>query len=280
MEETQSSDSNIPGIEESKPSIKQENKGLLESGQQAASGNGNKLIQVIHNDNRSCCSSDKENDLLEKRSLPSLEPILGEEIFSDHKYDGRLVSLSLQFYEVVPSEKIRVMITLSFGRLELQIPNQSRFLNSKIDVEFGVKKGDLYFALNNGVMPLQQRNIIKSQTTNWQGNPVGYEVSIWQFGLTEQWNYQNKSQVLSGCANSKEMGIINLVAPGVSCETTVTFKINVNRNCIEVIFLGNEINEKQHNEITKKQRETKIGLLLRYLKNELEDYVSKVIYKV
>lgn len=232
----------------------------LEWGEIAELEQEEQVEQPTRND---CATSNVENKTIKS---------IGTEVSNDHRYDGLLVTLSLKFYKILSSEQVRIITCISFGKKELKIPSQVNSVDEITDIEFGIKKGNLHLALSNGVMPLDQRKVIRDQVTNCTGNPIGNESSIWQFELIDKLNYQPNSKVLSGYVENQEMGTINLLDSSANCEITATFKININRNYIEVTYIDNEMNNKQ--------RETKVGLLLRHLENELEKYVSEVKYEV
>ncbi|MDZ8106695.1 MAG: hypothetical protein RM338_13905 [Nostoc sp. DedQUE12a] len=205
-----------------------------------------------------------------------LENSVGEKIFEDHKYKGKLATLEIEFYEIIPSKKLSTKLSISFGTIEVKIPSTNKILNrtnKTIDIKFGIKNSELYFYLKNGIMPLKERNLVINQDYNWKGNPTGtQEYPIWEFKLDNESKNGNQLQILYGFLKNEVLGILELLKADTCCELKAVLQVSVNRNYIAIIDLDDGIN--------KKNKETKIGLLLQYLKAEIEHYVSQVAIKV
>lgn len=222
------------------------------------------------------CSTFFENQPL-KRILPSYpkqqqERLVGKKTFDDHKYNGKLVSIFIELYEKPLSQKVFPVLTIAFGNPEVKIPRLDE-MRKTIDIKFGVKGGELCFSLRNGIMPLNQREQLKNQDYDWEGIPIGTSESpVWEFRCKKELRDENELKILFGIVKNQNLGIIELLESNICCEVEVAFKISVNRNYIVITDLDDKTNGK-------KQKETKIGLLLKFLESELENYVSKVTIK-
>ena len=189
----------------------------------------------------------------------------------EHKFDGRLVITEIKLYKTDDYRKFQVELTIGFGTPEVKIPINSLF-NSTIDIKFGLKNGELCFNLKNGLMPLNQRKCLRSHENNWMGTPLGLRNSpVWEFKIDNKLMSATQLGILNGFLENGNLGIIELLKENEYCELEAIFKISINRNYIKIIDLDDGTN--------KKQKETKIGLLLKYLKNELDTYVSKVVIR-
>ncbi|RCJ26185.1 hypothetical protein A6770_26605 [Nostoc minutum NIES-26] len=255
----------------------QVNSSTLGNGTQAAQGSeniqnqgdGNSFVRDVHiyypSKKDSNFSEKLESSLLKQRQ----EKLVGKKIFpDDHKFDGRLVISEITLYETDNYKKLDVELTIAFGTPEVKIPVNT-LLNRTMDIKFGIKNGELYLHLKNVNMPLSQRKPLISQENNWVGTPLGLPNSpIWEFKINNEMMSVNESGILYGFLGNVNLGILELLEENTCCEVEAIFKISINRIYIKIIDLDDGTN--------KKHKETKIGLLLRYLKDELENYVSKV----
>ncbi len=205
------------------------------------------------------------------------EKSVGKQTLEDHKYDGRLVTIEIKLYQIVNDENnILVNSTISFGMPEIKIPQKNLFRSSTTDIKFGIKRGELGIKIKNGFMLLDQRKefLIEIDKNSWKAEPIGKkEYPIWEF-MTKKNNEREaeiSNQVLHGLHKNQYLGILELLDKNKCCELNACFKISINRMYIEIIDFDDGTN--------KKQKETKIGLLLKYLKPELENYVSKVVIR-
>jgi hypothetical protein len=201
---------------------------------------------------------------------------IGKKVGQDeHKFEGKLVSMQVDIYEYLLPKEICVKLSISFGTPEVNIPNPNpllRLRNETIDIKYGIKNGELSLDFRNGEMLLNQRENIRNKNDNWEGSPVGNtKLPIWEFRINNESINGNQPQILRGNLKDEVLGILELLDLNAACEVNAYFKISVNRINIAIIDLDDGTN--------KKQKETKIGLLLRYLKSELENYVSKVVIR-
>ena len=235
----------------------------------------------IHEANEEPLLSLNKNKPAKSASLPSeqgQQKLIGEKIFEEHKYDGKLATIEIDLYEIIDSEESEkkvVKLSISFGTLEIKIPKINQILNRNnqtIDIKFGLKNAELCFHFKNGIMPLKERKTLVSQCNAWKGIPKGISESpSWEFGSNYEPKTEVKSRILHGIIANEILGIIEVLEKNKACEFQAFLIVSINRNSVEIIDFDDGNN--------KKQKETKIGLLLRYLKNELENYVSKVVIR-
>lgn len=194
-------------------------------------------------------------------------------IHDEHKFDGKLVLIQVDIYEHLLPREVCIKLSISFGVPEINIPNFNpllRLKNKTTDIKYGIKNGELNLDFQNGNMPLNRRENIINEKNNWEGTAVG-SIPSWQFSINNESKSGNQIEILHGNLKNEVLGILELLDLNVASEIHAYFKISVNRINIAIIDLDDGTN--------KKQKETKIGLLLKYLKSELENYVSKVVIR-
>lgn len=201
--------------------------------------------------------------------------IIAIEKEDEHKFEGKLVSMQVDIYEHLLPKEICVKLSISFGAVEVIIPNPNHLLklrNETIDIKYGIKNGELFLDFRNGEMLLNKRENIINKNDNWKAIPLGDKKSpVWQFSIDNQSVNENQPQTLHGNLKNEVLGILELLDLNANCEINAYFKTSVNRINVVIIDFDDGTN--------KKHRETKIGLLLKYLKPELEKYVSKVVIR-
>jgi hypothetical protein len=244
-------------------------------------------VQAHHIGNKTYNINVHEKPQLLNTLLPALEndAILPEKqrnnviklikIEDEHKFNGKLVSIQVDICEHLPPREVCVKLTISFGTPEISIPNHNPLLklkNETIDIKYGIKNGELHLGCKNADMPLNRRENLINENNHWEGTPVGdINSPIWEFSINNELINGNQPQILRGNLRNEVLGILELLDVNADCEINTCFKISVNRINIAIIDLDDGTN--------KKQKETKIGLLLKYLKSELDDYVSKVVIR-
>jgi hypothetical protein len=242
--------------------------GIIDAEKVDACQIGNNTIYQIQN--ILVPSLENNATLLEKEKTNAIKPINEKSVCYEHKCEGKLVVMQVDIYEHLLPKEVCVKLSISFGVPEVNIPNPEKSENTYI--KYGIKNGELYLDLTNGEMLLNKRENIRNKKNNWEGTPVGdTKLPIWEFRINNESINGNQPQILRGNLKDEVLGILELLDLNVACEVNAYFKISVNRINIAIIDLDDGTN--------KKQKETKIGLLLRYLKSELENYVSKVVIR-
>lgn len=184
-------------------------------------------------------------------------------ISEEHKYEGNLVFFQLHFFEEeknLNQKNVLLKITIAFGEAEEVFTLPGFFSNSTNNVRFGVNRGELRLAFDKSSMPLSKREkLINSKC--WKAEPSGGDkFARWVF---KPWEEQH---ILEGYLKCKSLGIIDLQS---NDSIKATFKVDINRQDINVAFLDNA-NE------SKKVKETKKVAFLKFIKPKLEEYLSKI----
>lgn len=198
--------------------------------------------------------------------------VTGNIIYDEHKFHGKLAIIAIELCKINYSKRFCIKLTVSFGTLEVKIPKylkKSNYENETIDIEIGIKKSNLCFNLKNGLMPLNKRNSLKNKANSWQGIFLGESQSPeWQFELLSRSISKKQSQILRGNLANEVLGILEIIKANACCIVEASLEISINRNYIEIINFDDGSN--------KKQKETKIALLLQYLKSELRNLDNKI----
>lgn len=196
---------------------------------------------------------------------------LGRKTFSDHKYNGELVCINLRFYEnseVCRIQQIGIELDIAFGEVEEVFPYRNQFLGRvKSYIRFGIKHGKLCLVLNNGVIPLNQRQLNSDPQGVWQVRTTGIETNpVWEFETRGQ------PPVLGGSRCHENLGIMNL--SGTNCVVQATFKAQINNNDLEIMAQDGAWG----NNDTPQVIATKRSLFFkRFVKPRLSDYLSRVV---
>lgn len=197
---------------------------------------------------------------------------LGKVVSSEHKYDGRLVLTELRFCddsEVCKTEQVGIILNISFGEVEEVIKYRDGVLRKVKEghIRFGIKHGKLCLVLQNGVMPLDQRELSEEPKENWQVTTTGIESNpVWEFKVRGQ------SDVLYGRLVDEKLGIINL--SDTSCIVEATFQVHINKNNLEITTQdGAWENNAKPQVIATKSR----AFFKRVVEPKLKDYLSKVV---
>lgn len=198
--------------------------------------------------------------------------VVGNIVYDEHKFDGKLAIIAIELYQINYSKKFCIKLTVSFGTYEVPIPKPSEnsiFENEKIDIHFGIKKSKLCFNLENVIMPLEDRKFFANQDKSWEGIFIGEpKFPEWQFELMNESRAKKQSQILRGGLTSEVLGTLEILEANTFCQVTASLEISINRIYIEIV---------DFDEGSKKtQKETKIGLLLKFLKDELGIVDNKV----
>ena len=200
---------------------------------------------------------------------------LGKVVSSDHKYDGRLVLTDLRFCddsEVCKTKKISIILNISFGEVEEDIKYRDGVLRKVKEghIRFGIKHGELYLVLQNGVMPLDQRELSEEPKENWQVITTGIKTNpVWEFKTKDQ------SDVLRGRLVDEKLGIINL--SDTSCIVEATFQIHINNNDIEITTQDGAWDNNARPQVIATKRRT---FFKRVVEPKLKDYLSKMVLKL
>ncbi|WP_414755234.1 hypothetical protein [Anabaena sp. CCY 9910] len=215
-----------------------------------------------------------EDSILYKHEHSPVKAIKTKLVHDEHKFEGKLVLIQVDVYEHSLPKEVCIKLSISFGAPEINIPNFNpllRLKNKTTDIKYGIKNGELNLDFQNGKMPLNRRENLINENNNWEGMAVG-SLPSWQFSIKNESKSENQLEILYGNIKNEVLGILELLDLNVASEINAYFKISINRINIAIIDLDDGTN--------KKQKETKIGLLLKYLKSELENYVSKVVIQI
>lgn len=230
---------------------------------ESTTGCGLKKLENIY---KKILEGEEENSSEQQKQ----EQLVGKQTFDKHEYNGNLVTIEVELYQIFESENnIRVNSNISFGMPEINIPKEGVF-RKPTSVKFGIKRGKLEMKIQNGSMPLRERQEFVSQNNSWKAETRGTkECPQWDFMVIKnQLEAEDGWGVLHGLHRNQTLGIVELLKANQSCQLKAYFMISINRMYIEIIDLDDGTN--------KKQKETKIGLLLKYLKSELGNCVSQV----
>lgn len=226
------------------------------------------LPEKIVNQDKKIPEGEEENS--SEQQEQEQEQLVGKQTFEKHEYNGNLVNIEVELYQTCKSEnKIRVNSNISFGMPEIEIPKKGIFGKST-SVKFGIKRGKLEIKIENGSIPLKERENFVSDNNSWKAETRGARESPqWDFmAIKNKLEAEDARGVLHGLHRNQTLGIVKLLQANKSCALKAYFMISINRMYIEIVDLDDGTN--------KKTIETKIGLLLKYLKGELENCVSQV----
>ena len=190
-------------------------------------------------------------------------------------YNGELVYIDLDLFQEVEnhnnSQAISLILHISFGESNEEILYGN---NKKGYIRFGIKYGKLRLNLQNSIMPIKEREVIKSEqeclkcivnSTGSDKNPC------WEFKVNSE-----KSKVLSGRVLDAKLGkVFNIL--GDYCLICATFEIQVSTNNIEITAQDGLWDEWT----SPKRKATKIrSFLKKVLEPKLKEYLSKVELEV
>ena len=190
-------------------------------------------------------------------------------------YNGELVYIDLDLFQEVEnnnnSQVISLILHISFGESNEEILYGN---NKKGYIRFGIKYGKLRLNLQNSIMPIKEREVIKSEqeclkcivnSTGSDKNPC------WEFKVNSE-----KSKVLSGRVLDAKLGkVFNIL--GDYCLICATFEIQVSTNNIEITAQDGLWDEWT----SPKRKATKIrSFLKKVLEPKLKEYLSKVELEV
>jgi hypothetical protein len=196
----------------------------------------------------------------------------------DTLYNGELVYIDLDLFQEVEtnnnSQAISVILHISFGECSEEILYRNYRNNKKAYIRFGIKHGKLRLNLQNGIMPIKEREFIKSEQEclKWIINTTGSDKNpCWEFKVNSE-----KSKVLGGRVIDKKLGyILNIL--GDCCILCATFEIQVSTNDIEITAQDGVWDDRT----SPKVKETKIrAFLKKVLEPKLKEYLSKVELEV
>ena len=193
----------------------------------------------------------------------------------DTLYNGELVYFDLDLFQEVEtnnnSQAISLILHISFGESNEEILYGN---NKKGYIRFGIKYGKLRLNLQNSIMPIKEREVIKSEqeclkcivnSTGSDKNPC------WEFKVNSE-----KSKVLSGRVLDAKLGkVFNIL--GDYCLICATFEIQVSTNNIEITAQDGLWDDRT----IPKRKATKIrSFLKKVLEPKLKEYLSKVELEV
>ncbi|NET60443.1 MAG: hypothetical protein F6K47_31190, partial [Symploca sp. SIO2E6] len=150
---------------------------------------------------------------------------MGKVVSQDHKYDGQLVIIELNFDDsgFCSTKQIGIILNISFGEIDEVI----NYIVGEAYIRFGVKHGKLSLALKKGLMPLAQRRISEEPKENWQVRATGIQENpVWEFEAGGQ------SDVLGGLLQDEKLGVIDL--SDTSCVIEAIFKVQINANDLKI----------------------------------------------
>ncbi|MFB2971554.1 hypothetical protein ACE1CD_21530 [Aerosakkonema sp. BLCC-F183] len=204
-----------------------------------------------------------------KEAQEKFKETLGVVVSQEHKYNGELVSVELQFsedIETIKNNDVFVKLSIAFGEAEENFSYNSGLLSGikEISVRFGIKYGKLYLNFIKGAMPLGRRKPLE-KLGNWQVTTSGInEAPVWQFKAQEK-------PILEGSFHKEMLGNANL-SDGI-CIVEATFKAGMIENDL-VITCQNGLWNSQDSPAKK---ETKMRVFIKkFLAPKLEEYLSKV----
>ena len=190
-------------------------------------------------------------------------------------YNGELVYIDLDLFQEVEnnnnSQARSLILHISFGECNEEILYGN---NKKGYIRFGIKYGKLRLNLQNSIMPIKEREIIKSEPECLKCivNATGSDKNpCWEFKVNSE-----KSKVLSGRVLDAKLGkVFNIL--GDYCLICATFEIQVSTNNIEITAQDGLWDDRT----IPKRKETKIRLFLKkVLEPKLKEYLSKVELEV
>ncbi|MDE5106990.1 MAG: hypothetical protein O4808_07965, partial [Trichodesmium sp. St17_bin3_1_1] len=190
-------------------------------------------------------------------------------------YNGELVYIDLDLFQEVEnnnnSQAISLILHISFGECNEEILYGN---NKKGYIRFGIKYGKLRLNLQNSIMPIKEREVIKSEPECLKCivNATGSDKNpCWEFKVNSE-----KSKVLSGRVLDAKLGkVFNIL--GDYCLICATFEIQVSTNNIEITAQDGLWDDRT----IPKRKETKIrSFLKKVLEPKLKEYLSKVELEV
>ena len=190
-------------------------------------------------------------------------------------YNGELVYIDLDLFQEVEnnnnSQARSLILHISFGESNEEILYGN---NKKGYIRFGIKYGKLRLNLQNSIMPIKEREVIKSEPECLKCivNATGSDKNpCWEFKVNSE-----KSKVLSGRVLDAKLGkVFNIL--GDYCLICATFEIQVSTNNIEITAQDGLWDDRT----IPKRKETKIrSFLKKVLEPKLKEYLSKVELEV
>ena len=191
-------------------------------------------------------------------------------IGQDHQYNGELVLLNLNFHEFnLENRQVGIVLDISFGEVDEKFPYRDGLTMKNGYIRFGVKHGRLYLNLENGLMPLHQRDFRNDSQGEWQIGTTGIEQSpVWEFAANSQ------SSILKGVRSDKKLGIIDVPDVSSAIMVEAVFRVQINSNDLEITAQdGAWSNREKPEKIAIKRR----AFFERVVKPKLERYISKVV---
>lgn len=234
------------------------------------------LIEKIKEEKVQECTTDelqKNGRSIKQKSSQEATRICAAEIISqiiERKYNLNLTTFELQLYKNLNIQKnycLNLSITFTTPVAEI---------SQAMSITFAIKKGILQLKITNGKMDLHTRKSFENPKFYWMAIDRGLpETPEWEFSFMEPSTseFQKTFCYLYGDIKEQYLGLLELIETSKCLEIEAIFKTCINRDHIEILC---------SNDVTKKQKETKIGKLLRFLKKpeQLGNYVSKIIIKV
>jgi len=205
------------------------------------------------------------------------EAVPFEKLKSEHKYNANLVVFDikiLNFYPQEQTQKFAIILDISFGEVyeNFKYKNKFSLLEQEVRVRFGVKFGRLCLKLTNLSMPLNMRQVPNLEEFNGDITSMGTDENpVWQFKVKHQSEITEKTSVLFGSLNNKELGIIELL--NETCQIQATFQVDINSNDLGITEQDGLWNEQTN----KKVKETKLRAFFKnVIEPKLKNYVSKL----
>ena len=198
---------------------------------------------------------------------------LGKVVSEAHKYDGQLVLIELRFFDdsgVCKTKQIGIGLDIAFGEVEEVVKYKDGLVFGKFregHIRFGLKHGKLCLALQNGEMPLNQRELHEDSQGDWQVRTTGIkEAPTWEFEARGQ------PAVLGGSRSDEKLGIVDL--SDTDCRVEATFQANINGNDLEITAQdGAWENNATPQAIATKRR----VFFKRVVEPKLKEYLSRVV---
>lgn len=198
-----------------------------------------------------------------------LSRIVINEVEQDQRYDGQLAYLEINCYNqgrTVQTSTIDLVLNITFGEAEEIIPLEN---NEKAQIRFGIKRGYLCLALENGNMPLGQRGLRSDPQEEWEVGTVGTsQTPIWTFAS------KNKEAILKGSRIDQRLGTVNL--QGQSGIIEAIFKAGMFVKDFGITAQEGLYDENEN--ILKKDAKCK-AFFKNIVMPEIEDYLIKVVLR-
>ncbi|MBD2415837.1 hypothetical protein H6H01_35025 [Nostoc calcicola FACHB-3891] len=233
------------------------------------------LIEKIKEEKVQECTSEfqKNGRPIKQKSSQETNRICASTIISEiieRKYNLNLTTFELHLYKNLNLQKNYCL------NLSITFTTTVANISQAMSISFAIKRGILQLKITNGKMDFHTRESFENTKFYWSATERGLpETPEWEFSFIEplKSKYSKSFCYLYGGIKEQYLGSLELIEISKCLEIEAIFKTDINRDHIEILC---------SNDVNKKQKETKLGKLLRFLKKpeQLGNYVSKIIIKV